>query len=91
MSSVKSLDTAKSGSGDHENYYVQLNLTEYLIIHKNGSMLNAACESKAVRIRSISEQRLWPNIPRTTLIFSSKSTVYVADYNFHKKVKPKYG
>ena len=104
--SLKSVDSAKSGSGDHENYFVQLDLSKYTMVHKNGSLVDADCESKAVRIRNISEHTFWPNIPRTTLLFS-KNQDYIyettvedigdIDYfdddfgSFSKAVKPNYG
>ena len=44
---------------------------------------------------------MWPNIPRTTLLFSSKKKYSTMDdldnnddidfYDFHKAIKPKYG
>ena len=89
-------------SGDHENFYAdyQLNMTEMLILHNNGSFVNDDCESKAVRIRAISEQRMWPNL-RKTLLFSSQSTYNTEShleetgdvdlYDFHYAVNPKYG
>ena len=43
-------------------------------MHTNGSLVDAGCKSKAVRIREICKHRLWPNIPRTTLLFSNLST-----------------
>ena len=104
--SLLSVDTAVSGSGDHENYFVQLDLTKYTVVHKNGSLVDADCESKAVRIRPISEHIFWPNIPRTTLLFSenenyfNKSTLEKIediddfdDFNgsLHRAVKPNYG
>lgn len=99
--SLFSLDTAETGSGDHENYFVQLDLKEYLTLHKNGSYLEAQCENKAVRIRPIGDQRFWPNIAETTLLFSSKNKFYTIDaldaldmtsfHTFHKAIKPKYG
>ena len=98
-SSINSLDTAKSGTGDHENYFVQLNLAEYLMVHTNGSFLNAECESEAVRIRPVNVGTMWPNIKNTTLLFSSKSTFNtegviegdISFHDFHKAVKPNYG
>ena len=78
ISSLSSLDTPEAGdhqkisNGDHENYYVQHDLTQYSILYKNGSLVDAVCEAKAVRIRDISKHRLWPNIFNTTLVFSSK-------------------
>ena len=90
-------------SGDHENFYADylLNMTETLILHNNGSFINDHCESKAVRIRAISEQRMWPNLPRQTLLFSSQSkynteslleeTGDIDLYDFHYAVNPKYG
>ena len=102
----KSFDTATSGSGDHENYFVQLDLTEYTILDKDGSLIDADCESKAVRIRNISEHRHWPNIPGTTLLFSENenyenetSLHETGDIdcfdnfvgNFSKAVKPNFG
>ena len=99
--SHSSLDTAVTGSGDHENYFVQFNLNEYLKIHNNGALLNDECETIAVRIRSVSVNRMWPNIPKTTLLFTSKKKYYTIDdlenksdidfHDFHKAVKPKYG
>ena len=99
--SRSSLDTAITGSGDHENYVVQFDLTKYLTVHNDGSALNDECEIIAVRIRSISVNRMWPNIPKTTLVFSSKKKYCTIDeldnkddidfHDFHKAVKPKYG
>ena len=101
IESLLSLDTAITGSGDHENYFVQLNLTKYLMIHNNGASLNDECETIAVRIRTVSVHRMWPNIPKTTLLFSRKMKYYTIDalndknnidfHEFHKTVKPKYG
>ena len=95
-----SIDTAATGTGDHENYFVRLNLADYLRKHDH-ALLNANCESIAVRIRDVSNQRLWPNIPLTTLLFSNTSTYYSPDYldqigdiqifKFHQTVKPNYG
>ena len=94
--SLLSLDTA-DGTGDHENDY-----SKNKIIYKNGSLVDADCESKAVRIRNIIEHTFWPNIPRTTLLFSNIKFYNLSeigdidvfsDFNgsFHKAVKPKYG
>ena len=104
--SLKSVDTAESGTGDHENYFVQLDLSKYTMVHQNGSRIDADCESKAVRIRNISNHTFWPNIPRTTLLFSknenydNKTTLEdkgdIDDFvdsigSFSKAVKPNYG
>ena len=71
-----------------------------MIVHKNGSFLNAGCESKAVRIRPVSGHIMWPNIPGTTLLFSSIKYYFkdaldqigaIVFYDFHKAVKPNYG
>ena len=65
------------------------------MIHNNGASLNDECETIAVRIRTVSVHRMWPNIPKTTLLFSSKKTYYKEDdidfHEFHKSAKPKYG
>ena len=55
-----------------------------------------------MRIRTISEHDFWPNIPRTTLVFSDKTkfynefslskTEYVDVFDdIRKAVKPNYG
>ena len=90
-----------SGSGDHENYFVQLSLTKYLMDHNNGASSNDDCETIAVRIRTVSVNRMWPNIPRTTLLFTSKKIYYtmrdleekhdIDFHDFHKAIKPNYG
>ena len=71
---------------------MQLNLQEYLIVYKNGSLLNADCEITAVRIRTIDGHQMWPNINGTTLLFSMKrnssETIY---YEFHREIQPRYG
>ena len=100
MLSLKSVDTAESGSGDHENYFVQLDLSKYTMVHKNGSLVEADCESKAVRIRNTPQHTSWP-FPRTTLLFSknenydNKTTLEdkgdIDDFAFSKAVKPNYG
>ena len=71
------------------------------MVHNNGSSLNDDCEIIAVRIRTVSVNQMWPNIPRTTLLFSSKNKYSTKDdldnnddidfYDFHKAIKPKYG
>ena len=71
------------------------------MVHNNGTSSNDECEIIAVRIRTVSVNQMWPNIPRTTLLFSSKKKYYTTndlDYNddiefhdFHKTIKPKYG
>ena len=71
------------------------------MVHNNGSSLNDDCEIIAVRIRTVSVNQMWPNIPRTTLLFSSKNKYYTNDdldnnddidfYDFHKAINPKYG
>ena len=92
-----SLDTAATGSGDHENYFVQLNLSKYLKVHKNGSLLNADCKTIAVRIRTVFDHQMWPNINATTLLFSNNTKYYsddaldISNYDFHKAIKPEYG
>ena len=75
-------------------------------MHKNGSLADAACVSKAVRIRNIQGHNMWPSIPRTTLLFSDNKVYYTEnplsetgdiDYfndfigDFSKAVKPNYG
>ena len=70
-------------------------------VHDNGAFLNDECETIAVRIRSVSVNRFWPNIAKTTLLFSSKKKYYTVEeldnkddigfHDFHKAVKPKYG
>ena len=73
---------------------------EYLKIH-NGELLNDECKIIAVRIRTVSVNQMWPNIPKTTLLFSRKMKYYRTDelnnkddirfHDFHKAVNPKYG
>ena len=75
-------------------------------MHKNGSLVDAACMSKAVRIRTrMDEDRrghiMWPSIPRTTLFFSDNKVSCkendlsekgdIYDFQFFKAVKPNYG
>ena len=104
MGTLLSLDTAISGTGDHENYFAQFDLNHYLdqastLVYKNGSSVNADCEPKAVRIRSILNQRMWPTISRTTLLFSSMSKYQIypervqlnGTFQYHQAVKPNYG
>ena len=98
-SSPFSLDTADTGSGDHENYFVQLNLKDYLTIHKDGLLLNADCELTAVRIRTIGDHQMWPHITGTTLLFSSETKYYSINAldqmmsvdGFYKAIQPRYG
>ena len=71
------------------------------MIHNNSALLNDECETIAVRIRTVSVHQRWPNIPKTTLLFTSKKKYYTLDdlenkddidfHDFHKAVKPKYG
>ena len=71
------------------------------MVHNNGASLYDQCVSIAVRIRTVSVNRMWPNIPKTTLLFSSKTKYYTMDaldnyddidfHDFHKAIKPKYG
>ena len=70
------------------------------MIHNNGASLNDECKTIAVRIRTVSVHRMWPNIPKTTLLFSRKMKYFTIDglnnkdidfHEFHKTVKPKYG
>ena len=71
------------------------------MVYNDGLLLNEECEIIAVRIRTVSVHRMWPNIPGTTLLFSSKKKFYTANaldnkddidfYDFHKAIKPKYG
>ena len=70
------------------------------MVHNNGTSLNDECETIAVRIRTVSVNQMWPNIPKTTVLFSSRKKFYTKDvlddkddihYEFHKAVKPKYG
>ena len=95
------MDTAITGTGDHENYFAQLDLDAYIRNH-DGHLLNANCEAKAIRIRAVSGHIMWPSIPKTTLLFSDKKTYYPSgavnlDYedinNFilYPTVKPHYG
>ena len=96
-----SLDTADTGSGDHENYFDQLNLSKYLKVHKNGSLLNADCKTIAVRIRTVFGHQMWPTINATTLLFSNKTKYHssegldsndaISNYDFHKAIMPEYG
>ena len=46
------------------------------MVHNNGASSNDDCETIAVRIRWVSDNRMWPNIPKTTLLFSSKKIYY---------------
>ena len=67
----------------------------------NSAFLNDECEMIAVRIRTVSNHRNWPNIPKTILLFSRKMKYYTIDelynkddidfHDFHKAVNPKYG
>ena len=94
------MDTAITGTGDHENYFAQLDLDAYIRNH-DGHLLNANCEAKAIRIRAVSGHIMWPSIPKTTLLFSDKKTyseetvvlddVDTNDFNFYASVKPHYG
>ena len=91
--SRNSIDTADTGTGDHENYFTRLDLNEYLTEH-DADLLDAQCEIKAIRIRAVADQIMWPNIPKTTLLFSDKNTysskrVDLDDY--YPTVKPHYG
>ena len=71
------------------------------MVHNNGTSLNDECETIAVRIRTVSVNRMWPNIPKTTLLFSSKKKYFTMEaltnkdhtdfHDFHKAVKPNYG
>ena len=69
------------------------------MVYNDGSFFNEECEIIAVRIRTVSVHRMWPNIPRTTLLFSSKEKYHTIDaldnrddyHKFHKAIKPKYG
>ena len=82
------------------------------MVYNDGLFLNEECEIIAVRIRTVSvtdvdatvnqnPHIMWPNIPGTTLLFSSKKKFYTANaldnkddidfYDFHKAIKPKYG
>ena len=94
--SRQSIDTAETGSGDHENYFAKLDLNEYLI-KRGGDLLNGQCETKATRIRAVSNQIMWPNIPKTTLLFSynekyySKGAMDITDFIFYPIIKPQYG
>ena len=99
--SRQSIDTANTGTGDHENYFAKLDLNDYLTKH-DGDLLEAQCEAKAIRIRAVSKQIMWPNIPKTTLLFSDKKTYYSKgavdlddedenDFTFYPTVKPHYG
>ena len=75
-------------------------------MYKNGSLADAACVSKAVRIRNRQGHNMWPSIPRTTLLFSDNKVYYTENSlsetgdidvfndsigNFSKAVKPNYG
>ena len=78
---------------------MQLNLQEYLIVYKNGSLLNADCEITAVRIRTIGDHQMWPDIAGTTLLFSSEAKYYSVNaldkmtsvHGFYKAIQPRYG
>ena len=70
------------------------------MVHQDGSYVNADCKSKAVKIRTNSTHVMWPNIARTTLLFSDIKYYFEDDldkigdidsYNFYKAVKPNYG
>ena len=86
-SALKSNNAILQG-GDHENYYVQHDLTKYSILYQNGSLVNAVCEAKAVRIRTITGHTLWPNIFRTTLLFSSKRVSGIDTFDYENDMKP---
>ena len=107
--SLQSLDTPDI-NGDHENYYAKYkDMNKYLIKHRNGSVLDAGfdCEAIAVLIRTTDSYyngndiwRMWPNIPRTTLVFSRIEYIFEDDldrigdincYDFQKAIKPSYG
>ena len=90
-------------SGDHENYHAlnSNNLTAHLI-HKNCSFVNADCQAKAIKIRTMDEHFMWPNITGNTLMFSRrkskppflKETDIKEDidyYEWRKTVKSHYG
>ena len=56
-----------------------------MTVHKNGSLLNADCETISVRIRTVGNatvgnatagHQMWPNIIGTTLLFSKKTKYY---------------
>ena len=95
------MDTAESGTGDHENFFAKLDMTQAILRHFDGKPVNDDCQPIAVKIRQIDEQRMWPNIPQTTLLFSEKKTYLTESaldfigesvyYKFHKAVKPLYG
>ena len=71
------------------------------MVRNNGTSLNDQCETIAVRIRTVSVNQMWPNIPKTTLLFSSKKKYFTTKaldnkdhidfHDFHKAVKPNYG
>ena len=99
--SHESIDTADTGTGDHENFFAQLDLNGYLTEH-DSHLLDAQCVTKAIRIRAVSDQIMWPNIPKTTLLFSDKNTYHPKgtvdlddenknDFTFYPTVKPHYG
>ena len=97
----KSVDTPDApGTGDHENYFVKLDLKAHLK-KRNNSLVIDNCKSTAVRIRTIDKQENWPNIPDTTLLFSDAdkyNPVEILDKKgavtydmFYPGVKPNYG
>ena len=84
-------------SGDHENYYVELNishLTDHLI-NKNCLFVNTDCTAIAVKIRTKGTHFMWPTNKKNILMFSSKVSPKFTDgteeYHWHKGVKPHYG
>ena len=101
--SHESIDTADTGTGDHENFFAQLDLNGYLTEH-DSHLLDAQCVTKAIRIRAVSDQIMWPNIPKTTLLFSDKKIYHSSggvdldhldedenNFTFYPTVKPHYG
>ena len=101
MKRSASVDTPNSpGTGDHENYFVKVDLKAYLK-KRNESLVIHNCKSTAVRIRTIDNHEMWPNIPDTTLLFSDADRYNpkeildengdVTDDMFSPGVKPNYG
>ena len=80
---------------------MQLNLQEYLTVHKDFALLNADREITADRIRMVGDHQIWPYIPGSTLLFSSETKYYTVNvldeldltsvHGFHKAIKPRYG
>ena len=80
---------------------MQHNLQDYLTVNKDGSILNARCKIIGVRIRTVGDHEMWPDITGTTLLFSKKTKYFSANaldslnltnvYDFQKTIHPTYG